>query len=85
MGARCPKCARKHLGQRRAADAATEAHVAEVLSSTSSRAPSLCGDGSTVQASDDDEYSDLEDHALVPSCVEIEFRAPHAIDAMLSP
>ena len=57
--------ARKHLDQRRAADAAAEAHVAEVLSSTSSRAPSLCGDGSTVQASDDDEYSDLEDHALV--------------------
>ncbi|CAH0374015.1 unnamed protein product [Pelagomonas calceolata] len=71
--------ARKHLEQRRAADAATEAQVAEVLSSTSSRAPSLCGDGSTVQASDDDEYSDLEDHALVSRPTE----PPTTIDAFV--
>ena len=71
--------ARKHLDQRRAADAATEAQVAEVLSSTSSRAPSLCGDGSTVQASDDDEYSDLEDHALVSRPTE----PPTTIDAFV--
>ena len=71
--------ARKHLDQRRAADAATEAQVAEVLSSTSSRAPSLCGDGSTVQASDDDEYSDVEDHALVSRPTE----PPTTIDAFV--
>ena len=70
--------AKKHLDQRRAADAAIEAQIAEVLSSTSSRAPSLCGDGSTVQASDD-EYSDVEDHALVSRPTE----PPTTIDAFV--
>ena len=70
--------AQKHLEGKRAADAATEAHVAEVMSSTSSKAPSLC-DGSTVQASDDDDVSDAEDHALVSRPTE----PPTTIDAFV--
>jgi len=69
---------RTHLEGRRAAEAATEAHVAEVMSSTSSKAPSLC-DGSTVQASDDDDVSDAEDHALVSRPTE----PPTTIDAFV--
>ena len=70
--------AQKHLEGKRAADAATEAHMAEVMSSTSSKAPSLC-DGSTVQASDDDDVSDAEDHALVSRPTE----PPTTIDAFV--
>lgn len=70
--------ARTHLEGRRAAEAATEAHVAEAMSSTSSKAPSLC-DGSTVQASDDDDVSDAEDHALVSRPTE----PPTTIDAFV--